>query len=175
LNITARSDARKKDFFVDKAIKEAAAIQLLPGFGRTRALRAWSGKILSTRSPGSSEPLPLTDLAYRVLRKWKEESGLDSPYIFPSPQTPGRPIGSVKTTWKATLRRAGVPHFPTYDLRHAFCTRLSWVAPDAIIQRAMRHTSPETKRRYQLGMVEQVREAMEKTNQQVDGKHVTVQ
>jgi integrase len=114
-------------------------------------------------------------IAYRVLRKWKEESGLDSPYIFPSPQTPGWPIGSVKTTWKATLRRAGVPHFPIYDLRHAFCTRLSWVAPDAIIQRAMRHTSPETKRRYQLGMVEQVREAMEKTNQQVYGKHVTVQ
>jgi hypothetical protein len=39
----------------------------------------------------------------------------------------------------------------------------------------MRHTSPETKRRYQLGMVEQVREAMEKANQQVYGKRVTVQ
>jgi hypothetical protein len=39
----------------------------------------------------------------------------------------------------------------------------------------MRHTSPETKRRYQLGMVEQVRETMEKANQQVYGKRVTVQ
>jgi hypothetical protein len=47
--------------------------------------------------------------------------------------------------------------------------RLSWVAPDAVIERAMRHTSPETKRRYQLGMVEQVREAMEKANRQVYG------
>jgi len=70
---------------------------------------------------------------------------------------------------------SGCAAFPIYDLRHAFCTRLSWVAPDAIIQRAMRHTSPETKRRYQLGMVEQVREAMEKANQQVYGKRVTVQ
>jgi hypothetical protein len=35
--------------------------------------------------------------------------------------------------------------------RHVFCTRLSEVAPDAVVQRAMRHTSPETKRRYQLG------------------------
>jgi hypothetical protein len=43
------------------------------------------------------------------------------------------------------------------------------VAPDAVIERAMRHTSPETKRHYQLGMVEQVREAMEKANQQVYG------
>jgi len=127
------------------------------------------------KTPGSSEPLPLTDLAYRVLRKWKEELGSDSPYIFPSPRSPGQPIRSVETAWRATLRRAGVPHFPIYNLRHAFCTRLSWVAPDAVIQRAMRHTSPETKRRYQLGMVEQVREAMEKANQRVYGERVTIQ
>lgn len=121
------------------------------------------------KTPGSSEPLPLTELALRVLRKWKEESNPDSVFIFPSPHKPGRPIQSVKTAWKATLRRAGVPHFPIYNLRHAFCTRLSWVAPDAVIQRAMRHTSPETKRLYQLGMLEQVREAMERANQKVYG------
>jgi integrase len=131
----------------------------------------WENRLIrfgnDVKTPGSSEPLPLTDLAFRVLRKWKEESKSDSPFIFPSPRKPGCPIRSVKTAWRATLKRANVPHFPIYNLRHAFCTRLSWVAPDAIIQRAMRHTSPETKRRYQLGMVEQVREAMEKANQQV--------
>jgi integrase len=64
--------------------------------------------------------------------------------------------------WKP--RRAGVPHFPIYNLRHVFCTRLSGVAADAVVQRAMRHTSPETKRRYQLGMTDQVCQAMEKSN-----------
>jgi hypothetical protein len=44
----------------------------------------------------------------------------------------------------------------------------------AFIERAMRHTSPETKRIYQLSMVEQVREAMEKANQKVYGGRVTV-
>jgi len=127
------------------------------------------------KTAGSSEPLPLSDLAFRVLRGWKEELGSTSPYIFPSPSKPGHPIRNVKTAWKATLRRAGVPHFPIYNLRHAFCTRLSWVAPDAVIQRAMRHTSPETKRQYQLGMVEQVREAMERANQRVYGDRVTMQ
>ena len=63
-----------------------------------------------------------------------------------------RPIRRVKIGLKATLRRAGVPHFPIHNLRHAFCARLSRVAPDAVI----RHTSPETKRIYQLSMVEQV-------------------
>lgn len=38
----------------------------------------------------------------------------------------------------------------------------------------MRHTSPEAKRRYQLSMVEQVREAMEKANQRMYGERVMV-
>jgi hypothetical protein len=63
-----------------------------------------------------------------------------------------------------------VAYFPIYHLRHVFCTRLSWVAPDAIVQRAMRHSSPETKRHYQLGMVEQVRQNIEKANETVYGR-----
>jgi hypothetical protein len=58
-----------------------------------------------------------------------------------------------------------VPYFPIYNLRHVFCTRLSWVAADAVLQRAMRHSSPETKRHYQLGMVDQVREGIERANE----------
>jgi hypothetical protein len=67
-----------------------------------------------------------------------------------------------------------VPHFPIYNLRHASRTRISWVAPDAVIELAMSHTRPETKRIYQLSMVEQLREAMEKANQKVFGGRVTV-
>ena len=144
------------------------------GFGLRWDQIDWENRLIrfgnDVKTPGSAEPLPLTELAFRVLRKWRDESQSESPFIFPSPRNPLRPIRSVKTAWRATLRRAGVPHFPIYNLRHAFCTRLSWVAPDAVIERAMRHTSPETKRRYQLGMVEQVREAMEKANQQVYGE-----
>ena len=34
----------------------------------------------------------------------------------------------------------------------------------------MRHSSPETKRHYQLGMVEQVRQNLEKANEKVYGR-----
>ena len=60
--------------------------------------------------------------------------------------------------------------FPLYNLRHVFCTRLSEVAADAVVQRAMRHTSPETKRRYQLGMADEVRRAVDKANKRLYGK-----
>jgi integrase len=78
----------------------------------------WEHKLIrwgnDVKTAGSSEPLPLSDLAYRVLRKWKEESNPDSPFIFPSPRKPDQPIRSVKTAWNAALKRAGVPYFPIY-------------------------------------------------------------
>ncbi len=108
--------------------------------------------------------------AHDVLVNWKKEQADKSQFLFPSPVKPGQPITTVKKAWKTTLKNAGVAHFPIYNLRHVFCTRLSWVAPDTVVQRAMRHSSPETKRHYQLGMVEQVRQNLEKANQRVYGK-----
>jgi len=44
------------------------------------------------------------------------------------------------------------------------------VAPDAVAQRMMRHSSPETKRQSQQRMVEQVRENKERANERLYGK-----
>jgi integrase len=127
----------------------------------------------NVKTEGSSEPIPLSKLACNVLRAWVKEQGDSSPFLFPSPVLPDRPISTVKRAWRATLKRAGVSPFPIYNLRHVFCTRLSWVAPDAVVQRAMRHSSPETKRRYQLGLAEQVREHIEKANKKAyQGRNV---
>ena len=117
------------------------------------------------KTTDSAQPLPLSRLACEVLKEWKKEQNSESQYVFPSPRKPGKPIRSVKRAWRTTLKKAGVPYFPIYNLRHVFCTRLSWVAPDAVVQRAMRHSSPETKRHYQLGMVDQVREGIERANE----------
>ena len=99
----------------------------------------------SLKTDESAQPIPLTRLACEVLREWRRQQGSQSPYVFPSPRDPNKPIRSVRRAWKTTLKRAGVSYFPIYNLRHTFCTRLSWVAPDAVVQRAMRHSSPETK------------------------------
>jgi len=116
------------------------------------------------KTSDSAQPVPLTRQASELLREWKNEQGQQSPFLFPSPRDSNKPISSVKKAWRTTLKRAGVSYFPIYNLRHVFCTRLSWVAPDAVVQRAMRHSSPETKRVYQLGLVHQVREHMERAN-----------
>lgn len=120
----------------------------------------------NVKTAGSAQPLPLSQLACDVLKEWKNKRVLGSPYVFPSSRKSGQPMGSVKSAWRSALKKAEVPYFPIYNLRHVFCTRLSWVAPDAVVQRAMRHSSPETKRHYQLGMVDQVRQGIEKANEQ---------
>ena len=102
----------------------------------------------SVKTTDSAQPLPLSRLACDVLKEWKKEQGSESLYVFPSPRSPGKPIRSVKRAWRTALEKAGVSYFPMYNLRHVFCTRLSWVAADAVVQRAMRHSSPETKRHY---------------------------
>ena len=119
----------------------------------------------SVKTAESAQPLPLSRLACDVLTEWKREQGSGSPFVFPSPQQSDKPIRNIKRAWRTALRNAGVSYFPIYTLRHVFCTRLSWVAPDAVVQRAMRHSSPETKRHYQLGMVDQVREGIERANE----------
>ena len=121
----------------------------------------------NVKTRDSAQPLPLSRLACDVLKEWKKEQSSETLYVFPSPRKPGEPIRSVKHAWRTTLEKAGVSYFPIYNLRHVFCTRLSWVAADAVVQRAMRHSSPETKRHYQLGMVDQVREGIEQANKQV--------
>lgn len=122
------------------------------------------------KTAASAGPTPLSKLALDVLGCWKgQQAGSGSPYVFPSPVNRNKPIGTVKTAWKNTLKRAGVPYLPIYQLRHGFCTRVSKVAPDAVIQKAMRHSSPETKRFYQLGMVEEVRQAMDRGNEKFYG------
>jgi integrase len=120
----------------------------------------------SVKTTDSTQPLPLSRLACDVLKEWRKEQGRESLYVFPSPQNLSKPIQSVRRAWRTALDKAGVSYFPIYNLRHVFCTRLSWVAPDAVVQRAMRHSSPETKRHYQLGMVDQVREGIERANEQ---------
>ena len=122
------------------------------------------------KTEGSDTAHPLSDLAVKILRWWKDQTVQGSPFIFPSPRVPDQPIRNVRKAWAKTLKDAKITYFPIYNLRHAFCTRLSKVASDTVVTKAMRHSSAETKRRYQLGMVEEVREAMNLANTETYGK-----
>jgi Phage integrase family len=49
----------------------------------------------SVKTTDSAQPLPLSRLACDVLKEWKKEQGSESPFVFPSPRSQGKPIRSV--------------------------------------------------------------------------------
>jgi integrase len=75
--------------------------------------------IPDSKSPSGVGDVPMTDVARAAFRS-QIEATPGSEYLFPSlKENARRPyIKTLKTTWKATLRRAGVPYFPLYHLRH---------------------------------------------------------
>jgi integrase len=66
---------------------------------------------------GESREIPLTSRLFNLLWDIRENDGL----IF---TFEGQPIRSVKTAWKAALRRADIRHYRFHDLRHCFNSRL---------------------------------------------------
>jgi integrase len=86
-----------------------------------------------------------------------------SEYMFPAmnPRAKQPHITSLKTTWKATLRRAGVPYFPLYHLRHSFATRLSaGGVADHFVTQMLRQGDSQVFKRYSQAKLNMMREAL---------------
>ena len=72
--------------------------------------------IADSKTPNGIAEVPLTNVAVEAFRDQMSIAG-DGPYLFPSDLGACGHHTTFKTTWAATLRRAGVAHFGIYDLR----------------------------------------------------------
>jgi integrase len=66
---------------------------------------------------GEAREIPMTTRFFNLLWEMREDQGL----IF---TFKGLPIHSIKTAWKAAVRRSGIRRCRFHDLRHTFNTRL---------------------------------------------------
>lgn len=82
--------------------------------------------IPDSKTPSGIVDMPMTKRAARAFKAQMKDNP-KSDYLFPTtaPKSAKPHITTLKTTWSATLRRAGIPHFPRYHLRHTFASRLS--------------------------------------------------
>ncbi|HEY6293920.1 MAG TPA: tyrosine-type recombinase/integrase [Terriglobia bacterium] len=82
--------------------------------------------IQDSKTPSGVGDMPMTERA-REAFKWRIEETAGSDYLFPRLSSRGKKAyhGSLKKVWGTTLRKAGVPRFSLYELRHTFATRLS--------------------------------------------------
>lgn len=108
--------------------------------------------------------VPLTDIAVEAFRRQLAISG-SGPFLFPSEEDPNKHQKTFKTTWRASLRRAGVPYFRIYDLRSTYATRLSaGGVADEFVTQLLRQGDAKVFKKYSQMKLQMKREALGKLN-----------
>ena len=119
--------------------------------------------------------MPLTQAAREAFRRQMQETP-GSEYLFPSPK-PGaqKPhMTNVRKIWGATLKRAGVPYFAPYELRHTFATRLSaGGVADHMVTQMLRQGDAEVFKRYSQAKLGMMREALAKMDRQANERGIS--
>ena len=120
--------------------------------------------IPDSKTPNGVAELPLTEVAIQAFRSQMLIAG-QGEYLFPSDLNPEGCQHSLKTAWRLTLKRAGVPYFRIYDLRSTYATRLSagGVADEWVTQ-LLRQGDSQVFKNYSRMKLQMQREALAKLN-----------
>ncbi|MDR3718440.1 MAG: tyrosine-type recombinase/integrase [Bryobacteraceae bacterium] len=119
--------------------------------------------------------MPLTKAAKLAFQRQIEETG-SSEYLFPSPKvTASKPyMTNLRKVWAATLRKAGVPYFAPYELRHTFATRLSaGGVADHMVTQLLRQSDAEVFKLYSQAKFGMMREALAKLDRNANERGVS--
>jgi integrase len=114
--------------------------------------------------------MPMTDPAYAALKE-QMAVAVGSEYLFPRLTERGtKPyLGSLKKVWHTTLRRAGVPYFSLYELRHTFATRLSaGGVADHFVTLILRQGDAGVFKRYSQAKLNMMREALDRLDRRAN-------
>ena len=114
--------------------------------------------------------MPMTSAAQAAFRRQIAETP-GSEYLFPSPKrTAAKPyITNLRKAWAGTLKKAGVPYFPLYELRHTFATRLSaGGVADHMVTQMLRQEDAEVFKLYSQAKLGMMREALDKLDRQAN-------
>jgi integrase len=103
---------------------------------------------------GEAREIPLTERVLELLSRIKKNSAL----IF---TFEGKPIHSLKTAWKAAIRRSGIRYIRFHYLRHTFNTRLLELSvPREVRMALLGHTFGDTHESYEHVELPMKREAI---------------
>jgi integrase len=114
--------------------------------------------------------MPMTEPAYTAFKEQMDQTP-SSEYLFPRLTERGsKPyLRSLKKVWRTTLRRAGVPHFSLYELRHTFATRLSsGGVADHFVTLMLRQGDAEVFKRYSQAKLNMMREALDRLDRRAN-------
>jgi integrase len=116
---------------------------------------------LPSKKTNVYQVIPMTPRVKAALGALRVTNG-SSPFVFPSPIIPERPISTIKTAFNAARRRAGLPRaFTFHSCRHWFGSELDNAGtPMGVTQKLLGHRNRATTERYLHADIESRRRAM---------------
>ncbi len=121
-------------------------------------------RVEKSKSRAGIRSVPLSGFCKSELIKWRNLVGPEySEWVFPNLSNRRHPLQGGRKAWASALRKAEIPFFPIYNLRHTFATRMTaaGVSPLTIAQ-MLGHNSTQTVPRYSQVLDQNRFDAMKK-------------
>jgi integrase len=82
--------------------------------------------VRESKTAAGERTIPLSSRCKAELLRWRTRLGPElSPYVFPNPCDPSKPLKDIRRSWAGALKEAGLDYFWIYDLRHTLASRLT--------------------------------------------------
>ena len=144
--------------------------ELLPMKKEQVDLDNWVVHIADSKTANGIGDMPMTATAREAFQRQIEETP-GSEYLFPSPKQNSRKpyMTNLLKGWAATLKKAGVPYFTLYEVRHTFATRLSaGGVADHMVTQMLRQGDAEVFKLYSQAKLGMMREALAKLDREAN-------
>jgi integrase len=107
-------------------------------------------RVEKSKTASGIRSVPVSARCKKELLRWRNLIGTEfSDWVFPNFSNRRHPLQGGRKAWASTLKKAGIPFFPIYYLRHTFASRLTaaGVSPLTIAQ-MLGHCSTQIVPRY---------------------------
>lgn len=129
-----------------------------------------SAIILHDTKNGSKRRVPISGLAYSLLKEHSKIRRLDTPLLFPSTANPQKPL-SFKRSWATALKNAEIENFKWHDLRHCTASYLAMNGASlAEIAEVLGHKTLQMVKRYAHLSDAHVSSVVESMNNKIFGE-----
>jgi integrase len=121
-------------------------------------------QLKQSKTKAGIRSVPLSAVCMKELMRWRSLVGPDfSDWVFPNFENRKHPLQGGRKAWTATLKKAGIPYFPIYNLRHTFATRLTMAGvPQLTVAHMLGHSSTQIVPRYAQVLDQNCMDAMKR-------------
>jgi integrase len=107
-------------------------------------------RVEKSKSAAGIRTVPISNSCRSELLKWLSMAGPEfSEWVFPTFTNRRHPLQGGRKAWASTLKKAGLPFFPIYNLRHTFASRMTAAGVSPItIASLLGHNSSQIVPRY---------------------------